>query len=477
MVKLRKIALYFLQHYSLDIRALALMRIAIALIVITDLIIRSGDLSAHYTDEGLWPVNLAKTIYAKPGSWSVHWLSGSSSWIIGLFGIHFLAATCLLAGYKTRLANLVLWVLTISLHNRNLYILQAGDDLLRLVLFWGLFIPWNQCYCLDKAETTDKKLNFIGIIGYIFLISSVYFFATNLKTSNEWHSNGSAIYYALSLDQLRLSPAGDWLYHYPKLMQLLTWLCYYMELFIPILILWPSKKGYLRWLTFLFILLLHTGIGLTLYVGLFFSINIASGIGLIPGYVLNKFFEKIKNRKTPSLYQLKVVKRLKVGQRYFAASVIAICLIVNLSSLSWFAFELKKEIGLVVNVFRLDQYWGMFAPTVFKNDGWYVFSGIDSNGKEHDLKHDKDTLDFTKPEHLAKDYKTDRWRKLAENMSMDAYSFLRPQYGNYYLRKWNKQHPDKKMVTLNLYFMEEISLPNYFTEPVTKNLFCVCNEH
>jgi uncharacterized membrane protein YphA (DoxX/SURF4 family) len=476
MYKLKKIALYFLQQYSLDIRALALMRMAIALVIITDLIIRCGDLNAHYTDEGLWPINLAKNMYTKPGSWSIHWLSGSTVWIIALFCSHFLAAICLLIGYKTRLANLVLWVLTISLHNRNLYILQAGDDLLRLVLFWGLFLPWNHYFCLDKTKIADKKLNFIGTLGYLFLISSVYFFATNLKTSNEWHSDGSAIYYALSLDQLRL-PIGDWLYHYPKLMQVLTWLIYYMELFIPILILWPSKKGYLRWIAFLCILMLHVGIGLTLYVGLFFSIAIASSFGLLPDFVLNKFFTKIKKYKNHIATHLKIKIWLNLGQRYLASIVIVICLIVNLSSLSWFAFELKKEIGLVVNVFRFDQYWGMFAPTVFKNDGWYVHCGIDSSGKEHDLKQDKDSVDFTKPEHLVRNYTSDRWRKLAENMSMDAYTFLRPQCGNYYLREWNKQHPTKKMVTLNLYFMEELSLPNYATEPVTKNLFCVCNAH
>jgi hypothetical protein len=223
--------------------------------------------------------------------------------------------------------------------------------------------------------------------------------------------------------------------------------------------------------------MLHVGIGLTLYVGLFFSIAIASSFGLLPDFVLNKFFTKIKKYKNHIATHLKIKIWLNLGQRYLASIVIVICLIVNLSSLSWFAFELKKEIGLVVNVFRFDQYWGMFAPTVFKNDGWYVHCGIDSSGKEHDLKQDKDSVDFTKPEHLVRNYTSDRWRKLAENMSMDAYTFLRPQCGNYYLREWNKQHPTKKMVTLNLYFMEELSLPNYATEPVTKNLFCVCNAH
>ncbi|NET13417.1 MAG: hypothetical protein F6K08_11435, partial [Okeania sp. SIO1H6] len=39
--------------FGLDLRSLALFRIGLALIIITDLIIRAGDLTAHYSDAGV----------------------------------------------------------------------------------------------------------------------------------------------------------------------------------------------------------------------------------------------------------------------------------------------------------------------------------------------------------------------------------------------------------------------------------------
>jgi hypothetical protein len=74
-------------------------------------------------------------------------------------------------------------------------------------------------------------------------------------------------------------------------------------------------------------------------------------------------------------------------------------------------------------------------------------------------------------------YKSDRWRKLAENMQSDNYTFLRPQYCRYILREWNKKHSDKKMVMLHFYFMEKMNLPDYKTSEIKKNLFCVCNDN
>jgi hypothetical protein len=125
-------------------------------------------------------------------------------------------------------------------------------------------------------------------------------------------------------------------------------------------------------------------------------------------------------------------------------------------------------------VLRLNQYWGVFSPTVMKRDGWFVYYGIDSLGRQWDLRRNEDYVDFSKPAHIVNMYKNDRWRKLAENLQSDASAFLRPLYCKYILSNWNSKHPEKKIVTLNLYFMEKKSLPNYRTTAVEKKIFCVC---
>ncbi len=119
----------------------------------------------------------------------------------------------------------------------------------------------------------------------------------------------------------------------------------------------------------------------------------------------------------------------------------------------------------------------MFSPSVLKKDGWFVYYGIDSIGRQWDLYKNQDYVDFTKPTNVVGTYKTDRWRKLAENMQGDNYTFLRPLYGKYILHQWNKMHPDKKIATLNLFYMSKENLPNYRTTAVQKNLYSVCSDN
>lgn len=454
------------------------MRIAIGLVVIADLLIRGGDLSAHYTSGGMWPAHLIKTFGWNKGFWSIHAIYDNYWWEVLLFSIHFIFAVFLVLGFKTKLSTFVVWALLISLHNRNLFILQSGDDVLRLTLFWGLFLPWGNCYSIQKRSTkyTAKK-NVIANVGYLFLIASIYFFTVNLKNGAEWRSEGTAIYYALSLEQLRL-PVGDLLYKFPLLMKILTWLVYYIELVIPFLILIPAKKGYLRLTAFILLLLLHTGIGLSLYVGLFFIINMAGALALIPSFVftkLEKRFTLLKLKRHAFSIQVQSLpfKFKKISMRYFLILVILLCLIINLSPMKWFTYNLRSELYYPVHILRLNQYWGMFSPNILKKDGWFVYYGIDSLGRQWDLYKNQDYVDFNKPKHIVSIYKTDRWRKLAENMQSDNYTFLRPLYGTYILKRWNKQHPEKKMATLNLYYMTKENLPDYQTTVPEKKLYTV----
>ncbi len=498
MYKFKKILVRILQSYSLDPRALSLLRIGIALVILFDLLIRGGDLSAHYTDNGLWPTQLIHTFGWKTGFWSVHELSGRYAWELSLFIIHFIFAVFLLFGYKTKLSNIIVWLLYISLHNRNLFVQQAGDDLLRIILFWGLFLPWNSYYSIDSRKIKNKsKQTYLANIGYLLLLASIYFFTVSLKTSAEWGTEKTAIYYALSLDQLRLPVFGDWLYQYPGLMKALTACVYYIELIIPFLILFPARKGYLRLTAFCLIIILHSGIGLTLYVGLFFIINMIASIGLLPEFMMDKLAGKFKflsylpdtilfKRKTKSstgrfLKCMGIISRFRVRLKCLinpiCIIVIALCAIVNLSALKWFRYELRNEVLIPINILRLDQYWGMFSPSVLKRDGYYVYYGMDSLGRQWDMIRNEDYVDFEKPKSVVKIHKTDRWRKLTENMQRDDMTFLRPLYCTYILKQWNKHHPEKQMFTLKLYYMQKESLPNYKTTALEKILFCICNDN
>ena len=453
-------------------RALALMRIALSLVIIADLIIRAQDLTAFFTDDGIWPTRLIPNFGWQPGYWSLHTLSGSYGYICILFAFHFLAAISLLLGFKTRISTFIVWALTISLHNRNLFILQSGDDLLRLTLFWAMFLPWGNALSIDsKRMITPKKHFSIASIGYLLLICSVYFFTICFKNSSEWRTDGSALYYALSLDQIRL-PLGDWLYQYPGLMKWLTYMAFYMELLIPILILLPTSKPWIKLSAIAIIFILHISIGSTMYVGLFYLIDLSTSLAMLPGKFLDRFtMLKINNLNKIKMSTNKYWSYIKTPVLTF---IVALCLILNFSYMSWFSYELTGGMHVVINTLRLNQYWGMFSPHIMKEDGWYVYEGYTDSGKHWDLYNNTPFIKAEKPEHLVKHYKSDRWRKLAENIQRNEYTFLRPLYCKYYLNKWNTEHPENKMRSLDFIFFQETSDENYKVKPLERKQFCFC---
>ena len=135
----------FADLFGLDLRSLAIFRVGLGLLLLGDLAIRAGDLSAHYTDQGVLPRSaLTARHYV-----SLHFLDGTADFQGALFVLAGLAALALLAGWRTRAATVVSWLLLMSLHARNPMILQGGDALLRLLLFWGMFLPLGARWSVD----------------------------------------------------------------------------------------------------------------------------------------------------------------------------------------------------------------------------------------------------------------------------------------------------------------------------------------
>ncbi len=72
------------QLLGIDTRSLAVLRIALAALVLIDLLQRAVDLQAHYTDFGVLPTWATKFILSyKPLHWSLHLLTPKLYWLSG----------------------------------------------------------------------------------------------------------------------------------------------------------------------------------------------------------------------------------------------------------------------------------------------------------------------------------------------------------------------------------------------------------
>ncbi len=94
------------QRYGLDIRSLALFRIGLALVIMTDLFWRFPDLASHYSDQGVLPRTSLIDSFLHPWYWSIHLLSGQPLVQGLLFLSAALLALAMLVGYRTRLATI-----------------------------------------------------------------------------------------------------------------------------------------------------------------------------------------------------------------------------------------------------------------------------------------------------------------------------------------------------------------------------------
>jgi hypothetical protein len=470
-----------MKYLSFDLRALACMRIGVAIVIMVDLLIRLCDLEAFYSDTGVLPLELLFRNGWNEYFVSVHTISGLWQVQLILFLFAFFCAVMLLLGYRTQLFTVLCWFMLLSLHNRNGFILQGGDDLLRMILFWSMFIPWGSRYSYDSIRSSDTKKiiepTSVALFAYLLQISYLYTGSALLK-GPEWSSEFTALYYTYSLDQIAF-PITKYLYYHPSLLKELTRIAFYFELFVPVLFFIPFAHSFFRFIAVLLIIVFHSLNELTLLIGLFPMIGIVTVIGILPTNVMNRFERATvklrlflsKTVSVISLYANRLVAwKSPVSFPSYLHNVQTAVLVFlavfvfdwNFSNLSFIHSKLSDQLRFIGYGLRLDQSWGMFAPGVFKDDGWYVLKAMPSDGSEpFDLLHPTKELTLDKPEQVVTVFKNDRWRKYSECYLISGNEFLRGYFCNYARRIWNENHEDRLIKSLDVIYVKELTEPDY----------------
>jgi len=286
--------------FTLDPRSLALFRVGLGLILLLDLFNRIQDLSVHYSDSGLFPrlASLSGSTYKT----SIHMMSGLSEVQALLFFISAVFAILLILGYKTRLMTLLSWLMLFSLQNKSFLFNNSGDILLRVSLFFSIFLPLGSTFSIDSALSTNDERNSKSVLSlessyFIFQLIFLYFFAALFKDNSYWHG-GTAVYYAIGNEGFTTS-FGKYIFNYPMLMKALTHVSFYIELLVPLLLLIPFKNWLFRLITISIFVSMHVGFSLTLEVGLFSIVAINYWLALLPTqfweFAELKFFSKYNN--------------------------------------------------------------------------------------------------------------------------------------------------------------------------------------
>lgn len=300
--------LFLGQLFGIDRRALAVGRVALAIVVILDLIQRARSLVAFYDDRGLVPREYVISNFTGPYDISLHMMSGGWPFEAVLFIVAGFFALLVLVGYKTRLATIITWLLLLSLYNRNPLVTQAGDTLLRMSFFWGMWLPWGEALSVDAAFKPAKKLptvvTSVATAAILIQVALVYAGGGIHKSADVWLNQGNALYLTFNLDGFA-TMLGTWLLQWPTFLTILSRGSYLLELYGPLLIFWPFGTKYVRLALVAAYALFHLGIATTLKIGLFAWTDLAVLIFFLPPILwatVARYLQRISHQQIQIFY-------------------------------------------------------------------------------------------------------------------------------------------------------------------------------
>jgi len=283
--------------FGCDARSLAVFRIGIAVLVFVDVCVRFGAADSFYSSGGFLNADLAQ--YVSPDGYSLSYLSDSVGFQQSIFLVLAGFAVLLGVGCFTRVATFGCWILLASIHVRNPFFLIGGDTLLRMMLFWSLFIPLGKMWSVDQwRRNTDDSQNGLGAVAgsvvcsvgtacLLMQVSLMYLTAGLSKWNAPWF-DGTAMEYIFRLDCYS-RPLSAWVLQFPTLVSLLTRSTLVIELLFPLVIFLPFRTAQLRLAMIAVFWAFHIGIDLTMDVGKFTYVSMVAWLPFLPSLFWNRF--------------------------------------------------------------------------------------------------------------------------------------------------------------------------------------------
>lgn len=458
------------RHLGVDPRGLAALRIALGLLVVADLLVRSRDLVAHYTDAGVLPRTVLREVYGglAPLAWA-HGLSGAA-WVQGaLFLVAGLLAVALALGHRSRLATALTFLLLVSLQARNPALLNAGDSLLRRLLLWGVLLPLGARWSLDAVRgrpTDDGDDVVVGLAtaGLLVQVVTVYVVNAVLKLRGEAWLSGEAIRLVFGLDHLTVG-LGNALAGHPVLLEILglSWLA--LLIAAPLLVV---LTGWPRAVLVAFFVASHLGMAASMRLGLFPLISIA---GLLP-FLPPRFWDAVGERVEPKLPSRDAVRRptglrlrlphwqvFRPGSRsrrlarraatVAAALLLSFVLVWNAAGLGYVGTP--DAVRSVAD--PTDRRWDMFAPEPRSNDGWFVAPATLSGGGTVDAWNGG-SVSYARPTELATTFPSHRWFLQLLSLLQPGTEPMRAAFADYLCHRWHARH-DSRLERVRLQFVRE----------------------
>jgi hypothetical protein len=454
--------------FGLDLRSLAVFRVALGLVMLVDVLSRWSDFGAFYSTSGILP---ASAVTAPPPQFRLFLLVESDAVTRGLFALMVLAALVLIAGFASRAAALGCWLLTVSMGCRNPMVLNFGDQLLSLLLLWGCLLPLGARWSVDARRRPQPEVGIhlsSAAVGLQLQVVVLYLTAAMHKLRFSSWRDGVHLQWTLDrLDYVR--PFGRWFGEtLPGLLPWLTWSVLAVQIVFGVLLLLPYRWWRLRLLVLAAFAGLQLGMASMLYVGLFSVVSIVATLGLIPPGAWDWAAARLPATSSRMGAARTVAESaLERGCRYVRSSAgLALVLLLGVLALNGHgAFpQLTDALKGAARQLHMRQDWRMFS-TLQPTQTWYTVEATLADGRKVDLLRNGGAVSHERPAGIYRGFRGHHWREIfvkyipKENMGVLRENFLRWE-----ARRWQRYNPQEAVQSLDLvmlsYPVELPQMPN-----------------
>jgi len=383
--------------FGVDLRSLALLRIGLGLSVLVDVAVRASDLVGLYTDRGVLPRDLLLALEGRHVYLSAHyWASAHPALQATLFGITAGCALALIVGWRSWLATAACWYLVASVQVRQPEVYMGGDSILRLLLFWGLFLPLGARFSLDgwrgRVAARPDWLTSGATVALLLQVCLIYW-ATGIRKTGDLWWNGQAVFYALHSELA--TPFGEWLRAFPSVLEVLTYGTLFIELFGSFIAFLPFRNAAFRVVTVLLFWGFHAGLAATMNIGLFPLFSMVAWLAFVPSQVWERLRRATRVRLKPdtttvpsAAYVVSGLSRTLAGGPDVRARLASISAGVLLAYVVVLLAEradviprmLPRPVITVGQLLRLQQTWNMFAPNPARSTAYFETQVVLANG-------------------------------------------------------------------------------------------------
>jgi hypothetical protein len=302
-----------------DSRPSSLFRILLGLLLLKDAIYHLFLAELYYSDIGLVPRSVLPEVYRTSNTFSL--MNGlSEAWQAQLFFSAWIVVIVLLMlGIHARWMAVLNFILVVSVQERNPFILDGADTVMRVMSLWLIFLPLADYYSFDawhKRWQRAGRSQSISILrtpsvphtAFAFpyrlaqlQVGIIYLSAFFSKLVGESWRNGEALYQAIQLKTFQMPVIGGLFANYAPywLLEALTYYTLAFEGLFIFMVFSPFFQPRLRRAALIAGILFHGGIAVLMAIPNFSVVMVSLYVLFLENGEIERFFMAFKRKPQP----------------------------------------------------------------------------------------------------------------------------------------------------------------------------------